>query len=296
MTKYAINSSDCNYDYAFFAPLVSLLWHLRGYKSIVFFVGDVVKWYQKLQLRIILERTRETGAEIYFVSEIDGVRSSTIAQVVRLFASSLTRFEKEDQLITSDMDLFVLNSWIDDKYDLSKDVQLYYSNAYFNSSYLHWPMAYINAKAKIWREIVNCKEGCLQKDLVSVLEKAPKDYDVAWNFDERFFGKKLSEWSGYTTRVQFIDRTFVKGEWRLDRSGWDEGWKHLNGSLDGVADVHLLRPGYIESNWKRIRSVLELALSPDMLKWVDDYYQEWCNVNEKHVDRSLACTNYKNNI
>lgn len=266
-------SSDLNSMYSFFAPLSTLLWTLRGYRPILFLVGTASKWHADAQARLALEHSREVGAEIYFVPEVEGVRTSTVAQIVRCVASALRHVDDQDYLLTSDIDMFPLGPWVGGNRDTSRSFQIYFSNAY--SDPVHWPISYLGGKAKAWREMMGCERGQLEKALYQALEHAPKDEVGAWNWDEKYVSRKIADWREFPN-VQMIDRTFVKGEWRLDRSGWDEGWNHLNGSLDGVADAHLPRPGYDE-NWSRIRPILECVLSPDRLKWADAYHRAWCD-------------------
>ena len=110
-------------------------------------------------------------------------------------------------------------------------------------------------------------------------EDVPEDTTEAWNFDEQYLGRLIAEWrKTHPFQVQEIDRSPArKGEWRLDRSGWEAGLQLLEErgrTLAGVADAHLIRPGYGE-NWLRLRPLLEMALTPTQLAWADSYHDEW---------------------
>lgn len=280
----AVISSDKNLDYAFFSPIVSLLWGRMGYRPLVFFVGAIAEWFSDRRLRLALERSREAGAEIHFIPVVEGRCTSTVAQVVRIFGASVSGIQDGDYLITSDMDMFPLGSWVGGGRRPGQDLQIWYANAY-DQTYPHWPMCFVGAEARIWKEIVG------RTTLVEALRDTPEDQDGAWNYDEKFLGGLIARWAKARVaglpgvqdpiwdnpHVQPISRLFVEGEWRIDRSDWDGAMAHVEarGSLAGVADAHVLRPGYTADNWPRIRRVLEMALPQEQLAWVDDYYKNW---------------------
>ena len=109
-----------------------------------------------------------------------------------------------------------------------------------------------------------------------------QDADGAWNYDERLLGGMVAAWLGDLgrDRVHEIPRTFVEGEWRIDRSDWEGALAKAEerGSLAGFADAHLLRPGYTEENWPRVRRLLRMALCSEDIAWVDDYRERWVHV------------------
>ena len=152
----AVISSDRNLDYVFFIPITSRFWVLRGYRPLVFLVGDAAEWIADPRLRLALERTRETGAEIYFVPEIEGVRTSTVAQVSRIFAAAAPGVADDDYIIVGDADMLPLGPWVGGGRNPGKGLQIWYSNAYDQSEYPHWPMCYVGAEARVWREVVGC--------------------------------------------------------------------------------------------------------------------------------------------
>ena len=45
--------------------------------------------------------------------------------------------------------------------------------------------------------------------------------------------------------------------------------------FDGVADAHLIRPGFTNENWFRLRPILESVLNRDELMWADMYHEAW---------------------
>ena len=69
-------------------------------------------------------------------------------------------------------------------------------------------------------------------------------------------------------------RTFAEGEWRVDRSGWNEGLTEVTsrGSLTGVADAHMLLPG--PAKWVEVLPLIEQAFNGDDLAWVKEYAEQ----------------------
>ena len=57
---------------------------------------------------------------------------------------------------------------------------------------------------------------------------------------------------------------------RIDRIRWPE-----KPSVVGMIDAHLVRPGYTDENWPRVRPLLAQTLSAKSLAWCDDYRAEW---------------------
>lgn len=275
--KRAILATDRNPHYAFFAPATAKLWSQRGYKPTVVLVGTPEEWLANPQTRLVVERTREVGAELHWTPEREGVRSSTVAQCARIFATLLPGIDPDDVLTTSDMDMFILGDWPGANVN-DHELVIQYSNAYDGMfSWPQWPMCYLNAHAYTWREIIDAPgDQTFDAALDVALAKAPKEQAEAWSFDEKYLGGRIATWRAYPENVDLvreIPRTFVHGEWRLDRSAWDDALRKLNGSLDGVADAHLPRPGYGDE-WLKIAPVLALA-APNMFEWFNEYHNEW---------------------
>ncbi len=273
----AVIGCDLNVNYSFFLPLCCLMWRRQGYVPLLFLVGDPAEWLDNPQHRLEVERSREAGAEIYWVGNFEGARSSTVAQCSRIFAAAAPGVQDEDLIMTSDADMLPIGSWVGDGVDDGIDdsgnaLHIFYANAYEGSDYEHYPMCYLAAKAKVWRQIVG--QDSLHDGLTRVLDDAPEDSTGAWNWDEKWLGGAIFAWKVIGGDVRRVDRQFVKGEWRLDRFEWDRSVAILETTLDGIADAHLPRPGFGE-NWSRIRPVLALALTRDELTWLDAYHEAW---------------------
>lgn len=293
--NYAVISSDKSPTYSFFAPLCSLFWTRRGFRPLLVLVGTAEEWLADPRRRLELERSREVGAVVHFMPYFHGADgmfpggrppTATAAQCARLFASSLPGVQADDYLLTGDVDMLTLGPWVGGAVD-ARPLQLYFSNAYSSGPCPHdggktnpcpcFPICYIGAQAKIWREIVGT-------DIGAALNAAPVGADDAmllWNHDEKWLGQKIRSWYGFPTLTQQIERNFDRGQWRLDRSDWkvgDAAWRAEHEPfLHGVADAHLPRPGYTDEVWPTIRPLLEAALPKKLVAWCDDYREAWVN-------------------
>lgn len=285
---------DVNPSYAFTIPIACLAWSVRGYRPLLLLVGEPSEWLDVRHLRLAVHRAREVGAEIYWLGNFSGSRSSTAAQCSRIFAASAPGIADDDFLTTSDVDMLPVGPWVGGGVDEKKALHLWYSNAYAGSSYVHFPMCFVGAKAKVWREIAGClahgeraggfRPIALVEALEECLQSAPQDNDGAWNHDERWLGNRIEKWALTSERlsIQEIPRTFVEGEWRIDRSTWMDDVGGMLGTLAGVADAHLPRPCFMAdwdaaapNRWSSVRPLFELLFSGEHMKWVDDYRAEW---------------------
>lgn len=272
--KYAVIATNTNPAYAFYVPLTAAMWQAQGFTPLVLFVGTPVAWTDK-RAWLALNQCFDTNAWVRFMGDFPGHRTATVAQVARLFAFHAAL--PADYFLTSDVDMWPVGPWVGGAPE-EKAVQLYFSNAHAGDDKVHFPMCYVGARGETWHEIMKCGDAHdLKSALALCSSRPPLTAQVhkigneiipldTWNFDETYFGECLSKWPGYPSQCQFIPRDFAKaGERRLDRSGWREV-----DSLEGYADVHLPRPGYIDANWPSVRRVFGLVL-PDKLAWADDY-------------------------
>ena len=89
---------DVNPSYAFTIPIACLAWSVRGYRPLLLLVGEPSEWLDVRHLRLAVHRAREVGAEIYWLGNFSGSRSSTAAQCSRIFAASAPGIADDDFL------------------------------------------------------------------------------------------------------------------------------------------------------------------------------------------------------
>lgn len=284
MKRYVVLSTNLNENYLFFAPLTAAVWKRHGFEPLVVLVGYGLEWQHVPRGKLVIERLRDAGAYCCHTLHRTGApRASTemvtTSQLVRIYGANIpyevapgTKIEDDDYLLTSDIDMWPLGPWpghmvADDR------AHLYNGAAYHDQSHPQYPMCYVGARARIWREIVGGGnlEECLARGFAAMEEArwtwAPGEQrERAWDFDERYLGRLLSAWSG--EKLVIPRDMSVHGQRRLDRSCWQ-----LPASLDGFADAHLPRPGFLDY-WPSVRKLFG-ALLPDKLAWADEYHAAW---------------------
>lgn len=285
--NYAVISSDRNQLYAFYAPLTAAVWRNRGWQVFMLLVGEEDDWLDDPRSKLVYEKCLEANARVHFISAYPGHRTSTVAQVSRLYAHLLPKVAPDDYLMTSDVDMWPLGPWVGGTRDSSKAFQLYFSNAYADADKVHFPMCYVGAQACFWKEAMDSSVSMDMKDaLGKALNLCKKQYTSSeayhrngeyvpldvWNFDETYFGEQLSALGGWKDRCQFIERDMsLAGERRIDRSNWIDA-----ASVDGYADAHLFRPGFTPDNWSRASWLFQLAVTDqDQVAWAESYHDSY---------------------
>lgn len=271
MNRFVVLASDLNPNYTFFVPLTAEAWQRFGYRPLVILVGSAAEWRKNERANTAL-RYMPMGAKVVFI-EIPGRSTATTAQLARLYACSVASLNPNDYLLTSDIDMWPLGPWVGSLRAPNCPVQLYNAGAYSDQPHVQFPICYIGAPVITWRTIVGTQSLSRALDGAFLAMDAARHRwalgevkEREWDFDERHFGRLVSQWRGFGT-VQRINRDMsAPGQRRLDRSCW-----RVPDSLAGYADAHLLRPGF-GKNWLEIRR-LWMALGG--ANWVDAYHRRW---------------------
>lgn len=270
-----IFSSDTLPMYMFCLPLTSLLWKTVGFEPICLLAGLENEWENNPLNKFVLTRTKETGAEIYFIGHVPGTNDGTVSQVSRLFSGCIN-LPEDEYVLTSDVDMWPLNkTWFHQK---GNKVNLFYANAYNHEKY---PMCYIGTSIKYWREIMDIIPGKHINDSIShriitgIGENA--SFMDSWNFDELLFGQQIKKWSGYPSECHMINRNPTRDgppEGRIDRYNWS-----YPGYQDSLIDAHLLRMPWKTGNWELTYPILRDMLSNEEYNWCINYRKEFMNFN-----------------
>lgn len=266
--RFVINSTDQNLTYCFFAPLVALLWKNRiQYSPLTLMVGSRQSWEASEVYRFVYETTKKQS-EVVHLSTFPQFRSSTIAQISRLFASAID-LPSGSYLLTSDMDMLPFSKWYFDQQISKKKFHIFGSDAYRPE--FRFPMCYLGASLATWREVMGIRVLDINRSLGVNLEPMRDE----WNYDEEFFAEKLGRWSGYPFDCEFLQRGWPQGmaNGRVDRADWK-----FDGKIDSVIDSHCVRPGYLWSNWQKIRLLLQASLSASDFEWAENYRADFVSL------------------
>ena len=255
-------STDHNPTYAWFAPLSSLMWQrVVGFKPVVAAVGPVDPW--------LLEQTAATGADVVRICNVKGVSSASMSQFCRLFPYLMGPVNEYDYLMLVDIDAWPMQR--DIFQPTGADLDLIFPNWCMP----FFPMGYNGALLSTWRAMVGVEATCVEEAVIKVMQTHPelikrtnsKHHDPLWNFDEAYITERIRAWPGFPDRCRQYAR--VGGDLlndRIDRIRWPSEPRP-----DGMVDAHLLRPGWTDENWPRIRPLLAALLPAADLAWADQY-------------------------
>lgn len=208
--KYAVISTDGNPDYYSLVPLACYSWNKLGYKPVVLTVGDVPE-----QLKCFPD------AVFVPVSQVQGVKDATIAQLSRLFAFSLLNFKDDDIILTSDSDMIIAkdiftcnDGFTNYGYDLTGRSEL--------------PICYNIAAAAKWRELMG---------EFHIPEKAYSErWEDYWSVDQLLLTQRAAQYG--MDKITFVDRG-NQNKHGLPTGRWDRhDWAHIP---DSIIDVHMKR-------------------------------------------------------
>lgn len=267
--KKVILSYTSNKDYLFYLPIVTLLWQKYvGFKPIVHLIGEINEWLTTPLDLFVVKEARKLGAEIHFLSRIDGYRDSTIAQLSRLYAACSMKYP-DSYFLTSDADMLPLSrEWFNRRQE-GKTLDIKCPKCGVNK----YPVCYIGASSVVWREFMNLKSDTevSVKDQIEIQLKtdlkAGGDAFTEWCYDEELLSRKIREWNGHPSSCQIIIRKGCPPRDRVDRSCWPESL----GDVTKYVDCHSVRPGYSGENWDKVRRLLALKLSAKDLSSIEQY-------------------------
>jgi len=257
--KYVCYSTNEVAMYAWFVPLTALMWReVAGYRSIVAAVGDVPS--------LVLDAAAEVGARVVPVAPVKCCGGGTLSQIVRLFAYLAPGVEPEDYVLLGDADAWPLQEFA--FRPATEDLFLMYAD--WVTSY---PIGYIGARARVWRDIVRIHAPTMGEAVEELFLTDPVLADGrsdGWNYDEACITAMIKAWRGFPGRTQLVPRSGDPIAGRIDRAAWP-----ADPRVDGMIDAHLLRPGWTDENWPRLRPLLAQLLPPGWLAWADAYRDGW---------------------
>lgn len=260
-------SSDLNHDYSFYVPLTAALWRdVVGFRPTVLLTGTCDEWRAHPQGSVALRHAREIGADVHWIGPVSGHRSSTVAQVARLYAACLD-LPDDTRLLTADVDMWPLSDTFRGLGEA--EVDLHYGNAYEHEAKPKWPICYIGADARTWREIMDVAVEPLGQVVQLRLDErlGSASAQQAWFHDEEDFARRLTAWPRYKDRCVSIPRRGQPPADRIDRSAWP-----LEPRAAGMVDAHLPRPGW--DKWYQVRPLIK-QVAPHLVGWADGYCAEF---------------------
>jgi hypothetical protein len=214
MNKYCILSTDNSPEYYQLLPLVCKSWKKIGYTPVVIAVNLPDHVYDILHL--------QCGGFFIPTKPIEGIKSSTVAQLLRLFAYE--HFQSEDILLTADADMVIARDIF--THDVSQGQIVSYGYDLTGRSEL--PICYVRATAAKWRELMG---------EFTIPDKSYSDkWEDYWSVDQQLLTQRAHEYG--MGRITFVDRG-NQNKHGLPTGRWDRhDWAHIP---DSIIDVHMKR-------------------------------------------------------
>ena len=285
--RIVVTSMDTNnYYYSWYAPITTLIWQNAMHWKLVLLV--VYKHDEELTpvLRSILQFTEAAGAEIiYLKNPLKEPQYLTEMVVMQTrYLCGTFDWPEDTYVMITDLDMWPLNrSFFDSSVSVNKDVHVLYAN-YFPDPLTarFYPSCSIGMKISTWREIMDISN---QDDIFHDVTRAK---NATWGLhagkskqfqtDQLYFKRKITKWKGFPDRVHFVMRA---GPQRLGRRSHAKCF-YLEAAPNAV-ESHVLRPGFVQNNWPRLRTLLAHILTEEDLLWVDTYASHFCEI--------MSCTN-----
>lgn len=217
--KYVILSTNNNPDYYFYAPYQEKAWNSFGWEVCILCTHDVDIKNLKLQ--------NESTVKI-ILPEIPDIRTETIAQVSRLYASNYLPLDA--MIMTSDMDLIPLSDYWKQK---KEDITIY---GYDLTDFTTYPMGYIAMTGHNWKKYFNCTYNIIEDITRDINEyrniAMSPDWNQWWGYDQILLTDRLILQGANVTHIHRGRRDSGFAHGRIDRG---DGMKNIDGQL---IDMH----------------------------------------------------------
>lgn len=263
--RIAVLSTNNNPHYFFYLPIVEWLWRKFGWEVVVFKTSDCSD--------LTLSYEKEGWTETHIIPDIEGVKTNTLAQVVRHFASNV--LPKDAYIMVQDIDLLPLKEWNPDL-----NARTIYGWELTGRSFI--PVHYTGMTGDKWYDIMDCT-GDLKADMEREMKANGRAYQKDW---EQYWD---ADWDILTQKVlkkqnlfKFVDRGMVSlgkyqsAKGRVDRCSIEvhaDGsyhWGYTENQPD-LIDAHC-ENNYPASpeKWAMIRALL-IKVFGEIPIWMDDY-------------------------
>lgn len=262
-TVRTVFSSDINSTFDFFIPITAAFWKSLDFQPFVYLVGLKSEWEMKRS--VILNLMNSKGFEYKFIDPVENVKTATIAQVIRLYA--FCDLPNYSGYITTDVDMWPLAPKTFWQRSCSLKTWSFQGNHEFF-------MCYVSATKNTWKDLIgNTYGGSAREELIKQLSRGPGlCQTIPWEYDQILLTARINEWKGKRQEDRRIMGPNYLPDGRVDRYKWQFSKKQPH-----LKDCHVLRPGYIDENWSRLRILISEYL-PNELKVLDKYREEYLKI------------------
>lgn len=274
--RFVVLSSNHNENYYFFLPILARTWRRIGYEPLFLLYKNRELWQEKSRTAYVHDLLAR-NERILFVHPDTKFDIATIMQTCRLFGSAVSGMKDDDYLLTSDADMIPLSAQYFNQQSPEALVHIFGADAYGDILQgvipPRFPLCYLGARSKVWKEILNIGSGNVDTELAKSFEGRVDQ----WDNDELFFAEKLKGHPFFAGELQRNggDRLYSKGRCQLLARTWplgmargriDRGRWGFDGSTEFI-DCHALRPGY--SDPETLGRILEVYFPQDAAALMD---------------------------
>ena len=267
----AVISTTHDPKYSFFLPIVSYCWHKLGVK-VICFTPETSNEIELQQMALITGTCYNEGFPFErYNFKAPRHKEATYAQCSRLYAGCLDL--PDDEIVyTSDVDMAVFQLPACDNYAMVT------ITGYDLVPRNQFPMCYIAATCKLWREIFEVNYKGLQECLDELLSSRDSlsmrsdfwclDQEVAYNKIYAYQSKHSAVTPSYMRTKNMSNQFATK---RYDR---DDAYILDRLSPDTI-DFHMPRPGYSDESFNKIITILQYHYPNDNFDWLVHYTSEF---------------------
>lgn len=254
MKRYVVFSVNENPQYLFYLPIVIWAWRKFDWIPVVMHRGP------KDELFYLMMRTCKFPG-IVGLSEMEGYRSDTIAQVSRLYAACAIR--EKSYIMTSDADMLPLK----DYWNPTEDEITVYGHDL--TGYGHYPICYIGMSRDKWKEVMLLDSDdwneMILRDLDAMGQAKSEDSVKRWVTDQDLITMRLGHFRKTMINRGVLANGYAYG--RVDRSAWSPDHPEL-------IDCHMLRDIYSNpDNLGRTLLLLNKVWPKEDFKWFVNYVE-----------------------
>lgn len=263
-------SSTYDDKYLYFLPIVTWCWNKLGV-DVICFVPNILGKSTSISLKYLLVNDTMYnnchGKNQIHSFEAPEHKEATYAQCSRLYGACLD-LPEDEILVTGDVDMlmFRLPEMMEGGFsifgsDLVPDKQ--------------YPMCYITAKVKDWRNAFELHEKSYQECLDELMKgrdsiSMRSDF---WALDQEIAYNKII----LTQDIHYIPRTNGQNQFATHRLDRDDSFimERLNKE---VYDYHANRPPYDENNFQKTLSIIKYFYPEESFEWLVEYQNSYVSL------------------
>jgi len=275
----AIISTTYSDTYLYFLPITTFLWNKLGVDVVCFmpsgnskiersggFIQGVFPDGNK-RMYLINETIKKNNGNlsIHFFKSPEH-KEATYAQCSRLYGACLD-LPEDEVLVIGDVDMAM--------FQLPKYNSGFTITGFDLVPSGQYPMCYVSAKVKDWRDAFGLNGITYQTALDRILgDDECQDYRACrWSVDQEQLHKNIN----LNQEINVIPRTNGQNQFAQNRIDRDDTYWRDRLNLD-IMDAHLWRDGYTEQNHNNIIELLTYMYPQENFEWLVIYRNSYVNL------------------